>query len=61
MSRNACVQCGRPTSEHFSANREWVGCAPLTPTNVTVNGVTTRLESKRDAYRFCAQLRKAAA
>jgi hypothetical protein len=58
--RENCVQCARPVADHFTADREWIGCVPLTPVNVTVNGETTRLESKRDAYRFCARLKKAA-
>jgi hypothetical protein len=60
MSRDICTACGRPTFDHFGPDREWIGCQPLTAVNVTVNGQTHRLETAKQAYRLCAQLKKAA-
>jgi hypothetical protein len=58
--RENCIQCARPVADHFTADREWIGCVPLTPLNVTVNGQTHRIETPKEAYRLCAQLKKAA-
>jgi hypothetical protein len=59
-SRDNCIECQRPVRDHFGPDREWVGCLPLTPVHVTVNGQTHRIETPKDAHRLCAQLKKAA-